>query len=1192
MIGSHTRHRLCIAAVLLLFLAVPVTTWGGSVSSLTLEAAPEAAARGDFLTYTVTIINDGTELQNLVFEGLLPAGVDQWNAEYRLPLDGVAWSLYTGTIAVGPLASGQKMTIDIRTRVELLAPAELSYTVRLRIDNNPPFVHTSLTINVLPSVDAGANRMVGLGGEVILADAIAGDGGGGIAQYLWDDGGGGGSFDNRSTLNSTFTAPAISGDITLTLTVTDHQGGRSSDSFLLWVNAFPTVDAGDDKSVNEGEVVVLSGATSDDSDGWIVSHSWSDNGGGGNFDNPNTLHPIYTAPMTDHCTGEDIILTLTVTDNQGASASDSLTVHVRNVNIHPTVDAGADQTVQEGDAVALIGSAHDPDGTITSYAWEQIGGPAVSLTGANTDHATFTAPLVPAQTELRFRLTVLDNCGGSASDSVSVRVKNINALPTADAGPNQTVQEGDWVTLAGSGSDPDGTITSYAWEQIGGPAVALTGANRDHATFTAPHVPAQTALRFRLTVTDNCGASASDEVVVTVSPDLPPPQAVSIAVEKIADREYATLGEEIVYTYTVTNTGEAILFGISAVDDVLGEILLNRTTLAPGERATGTAVTTVNEDDFPGPLVSTVTVSGRSGDGRTARASAQARVELITVRSSIEVILEARDFRGFPISPLDRLSIGDTITYVYTITNTGETILSDLSLVDDLLGNIPLTRTTLAPWERVTGSFTVTIGEEHLPGPIENTVVATGRDPGGRTVTDRDTLTLLGLAADGILELIKMADTTEAAIGDTITYTFIITNAGDIRITDLRLIDDPLGEIPLPTRVLLPGESLTVTATHTVTTADLPGPVVNTATVSGIGPLGRTTETETILSVSLCEIAGVGGVVVAELDGRVIINEVAWAGTPADPADEWIELRNLGSIPVDLSGWTIAWYPKKGPVPDEDLWTRIPLSGTITPSPIDLTQPRRERAEIVFVKQGGDDPSWRVFDMSWWVAGKEGEDGRGYFLLERRSDETVPNVLAGLIYDIQSPYLLNLPDEGAVILLIDAAGNVVDTANADAASAGGRPAGDARTRATMERSNPLAGDTADNWHTNPGVIVYGRDSTGRRMAATAGKPNSPSIDELIFLAETRTILHRAGERVVVTLEQIRREDRPAIRVAALGPVAVGGGGMVPDIAFSRRHTDEGLRLTIETEILPTGTYFIWITGGEGEVFLVPFVIER
>lgn len=1098
MIGSHTRHRLCIAAVLLLFLAVPVTTWGGSVSSLTLEAAPEAAARGDFLTYTVTIINDGTELQNLVFEGLLPAGVDQWNAEYRLPLDGVAWSLYTGTIAVGPLASGQKMTIDIRTRVELLAPAELSYTVRLRIDNNPPFVHTSLTINVLPSVDAGANRMVGLGGEVILADAIAGDGGGGIAQYLWDDGGGGGSFDNRSTLNPTFTAPAISGDVTLTLTVTDHQGGRSSDSFLLWVNAFPTVDAGDDKSVNEGEVVVLSGATSDDSDGWIVSHSWSDNGGGGNFDNPNTLHPIYTAPMTDHCTGEDIILTLTVTDNQGASASDSLTVHVRNVNIHPTVDAGADQTVQEGDAVALIGSAHDPDGT----------------------------------------------------------------------------------------------ITSYAWEQIGGPAVALTGANRDHATFTAPHVPAQTALRFRLTVTDNCGASASDEVVVTVSPDLPPPQAVSIAVEKIADREYATLGEEIVYTYTVTNTGEAILFGISAVDDVLGEILLNRTTLAPGERATGTAVTTVNEDDFPGPLVSTVTVSGRSGDGRTARASAQARVELITVRSSIEVILEARDFRGFPISPLDRLSIGDTITYVYTITNTDETILSDLSLVDDLLGNIPLTRTTLAPWERVTGSFTVTIGEEHLPGPIENTVVATGRDPGGRTVTDRDTLTLLGLAADGILELIKMADTTEAAIGDTITYTFIITNAGDIRITDLRLIDDPLGEIPLPTRVLLPGESLTVTATHTVTTADLPGPVVNTATVSGIGPLGRTTETETILSVSLCEIAGVGGVVVAELDGRVIINEVAWAGTPADPADEWIELRNLGSIPVDLSGWTIAWYPKKGPVPDEDLWTRIPLSGTITPSPIDLTQPRRERAEIVFVKQGGDDPSWRVFDMSWWVAGKEGEDGRGYFLLERRSDETVPNVLAGLIYDIQSPYLLNLPDEGAVILLIDAAGNVVDTANADAASAGGRPAGDARTRATMERSNPLAGDTADNWHTNPGVIVYGRDSTGRRMAATAGKPNSPSIDELIFLAETRTILHRAGERVVVTLEQIRREDRPAIRVAALGPVAVGGGGMVPDIAFSRRHTDEGLRLTIETEILPTGTYFIWITGGEGEVFLVPFVIER
>ncbi len=630
--------------------------------------------------------------------------------------------------------------------------------------------------------------------------------------------------------------------------------------------------------------------------------------------------------------------------------------------------------------------------------------------------------------------------------------------------------------LIGSASDSDGAIVGTLWEQTAGPNASLSGESTDHAILIAPEVSSQTELRFRLTVLDNCGGSASDETSVQLS-------------------------------------------------------------------------------------------SGRS---------------------SIEVVLGAQDSRGFPISPLDTLSVGETITYVYTITNTGETTLTDLSLVDDRLGEIPLSRTTLAPWEHVTGSFTVTITEADLPGPFVNTVVVTAIDPSGKTVTDSDTLVLFDLASDGALTLLKTSDTTEAAVGDTITYTYTIANTGNVMLTDLVLIDDHIGEIPLPTNVLTPGESLTVTAIYTVTEADLPGPLTNAASITGRGPVGGTTATETTVSVALSGIAGGGGATSMDLDGRVIINEIAWAGTKADPVDEWVELRNLGSIPVDLSGWTLCWYPKGEAVPDESLWKRIELIGTITPSPIDLSLPREAGAEIVFIKQHEDDLSWRVFDMSWWVAGKEGEEGRGYYTLERRHDETVNNVVADLLYDVQTPHLLDLPDDGAVILLFDAEGNLIDTANAENPEVGGWPAGDARTGATMERSDPLLGDMNSNWHTNPGVIVYGLDADGHRLVATAGKPNSPDLVDLTLLADAQTVPYQAKERTDLALRQTNREDPPWVRVAALGPVAAGGGGAVsPGLAFSRYYTDERCHLVIETAPLPAGTYFVWITGEEGEAILVP-----
>ena len=115
-------------------------------------------------------------------------------------------------------------------------------------------------------------------------------------------------------------------------------------------------------------------------------------------------------------------------------------------NTPPTVDAGDDQTVTEGDAVQLSASGSDADGDALSYSWTQTGGPSVTLSDASTATPTFTAPAVQSDTTLTFEVTASDGNGGSATDTVSVTVQNtgesdlstaVSLTPTeATAGPD------------------------------------------------------------------------------------------------------------------------------------------------------------------------------------------------------------------------------------------------------------------------------------------------------------------------------------------------------------------------------------------------------------------------------------------------------------------------------------------------------------------------------------------------------------------------------------------------------------------------------------------------------------------------------------------------------------------------------------------------------------------------------------
>ncbi len=329
--------------------------------------------------------------------------------------------------------------------------------------------------------------------------------------------------------NPTFVTPEVDNGKTkileFELTVDDGQGGEATDSVRITVdpvNSFPAVDAGDDQAVDPGTEVTLSGSGSDP-DGDRLSYSWKQTNGVPVVLSSATLaSPTFTAPTKIN--NQPLTFELTVSDGYGGKASDTTSVKVGKTTVSLLkANAGQDQTVEQGAQVDLDGSESSaPNGEELTFAWTQTFGEQVMLDGDNTDAPSFTAPDVAnGETKiLMFRLTISAEGLGSATDLVAVRVVTGNNDPTADAGPDQTVNKRATVKLAGSGSDPDGDKLRYSWKQTDGEPVKLSSKTTQAPTFRAPTVAngETMTLTFELAVSDKYGGSASDSVEITVRP--------------------------------------------------------------------------------------------------------------------------------------------------------------------------------------------------------------------------------------------------------------------------------------------------------------------------------------------------------------------------------------------------------------------------------------------------------------------------------------------------------------------------------------------------------------------------------------------------------------------------------------------------------------------------------------------------
>ena len=198
-------------------------------------------------------------------------------------------------------------------------------------------------------------------------------------------------------------------------------------------------------------------------------------------------------------------LLLGIRQAEGESVSVGDEVSATPVNRPPVASAGGPYTAAEGAAVALHGSATDPDGDPLTYAWD-VGGVAAS--GAD---ATVTAPDGPATVPVK--LTVCDNHAACATDATTLTVSNVPPAVTLTAAPSPA-SEGGTFTLTAHVTDPSAADTAagftIAFDCGGGTFTAAAGPSTSCPAVNDPGVTA------RVSVTDKDGGSTIATAAVPI----------------------------------------------------------------------------------------------------------------------------------------------------------------------------------------------------------------------------------------------------------------------------------------------------------------------------------------------------------------------------------------------------------------------------------------------------------------------------------------------------------------------------------------------------------------------------------------------------------------------------------------------------------------------------------------------------
>lgn len=413
-----------------------------------------------------------------------------------------------------PIPSGGKITVNISGSYNYLNGFTISEIGKA----------TSATTNKPPVAIAGANQAINLPVTQVFVNGSASyDPDGTIAAYSWQQlSGPAPATITNPNADSTSITGLDSGAYIFQLTVTDNLGAVSTSTLKVTVgtagynNIPPVANAGPDISINLPlDSVQLNGSASYDPDGTIARYSWLKISGPAQY----TISNASAAnPTISNLFKGTYQFSLTVTDNLGATGTDTVVVLVTATPpIPPVAAAGPDTTLTPPINFTTLNGAgsYDRDTTIIAWSWREVAGPA----SYTINDSTLVSPQISnliAGTYI-IELDVTDANGLTGKDTVLVTVP-VHQPPVSVAGNNASLTlPVNSIQLNGSGSsDPDGTIVAYLWSEVSGPAPLSIS---DSAVVN-PVISNLTAGVYviALKVTDNLGATGTSTLSITVNP--------------------------------------------------------------------------------------------------------------------------------------------------------------------------------------------------------------------------------------------------------------------------------------------------------------------------------------------------------------------------------------------------------------------------------------------------------------------------------------------------------------------------------------------------------------------------------------------------------------------------------------------------------------------------------------------------
>lgn len=575
----------------------------------------------------------------------------------------------------------------------------------------------------------------------------------------------------------------------------------------------------------------------------------------------------------------------------------TLTFTVTNTNeLASKLGWSATDNLQPGLVVASPSNATSTcsNGTVTAAP----GSGTIALAGdiaAGVAFCTFTVDVAPASTPTLEAPQNYQNCAADLSPVVGLDPPSSCATVTFFAPPELQIEKATSATIASRAGD----IVNYAvtLRNVGGTGYTVAepasftdslGGILDDATYNGdatatggapPPDYAAGVLSWSGPLAAGASVTVNYSVTLTLAGDgvlqntaavpggplaetlVTVPLVSSLSLVKSAtpsDVDSYELGTEITYSFVATNTGNVAITApqineltftgagaLSPLDCTLAPVLM------PGAQFVCTATYTLQQADIDaGGINNTATASGTDPDGNTVTSPEDDSPTPTPAAPSVTIEKAA--------GPGPFTSAGQLVSYSFLVTNTGNVTLTEIGVIDDaalFTGSGPLPpaacdATTLIPGASATCTAMYVLTQADVDqGAIENTAIAAAVAPDGSDISSEADTAVVSITQAPSMTIVKTAGPGGfTAAGEVVTYSFLVTNTGNVTLADIIVSELSFtGSSPLPATecpadeldMLAPGDTMTCTATYTLTQGDIDsGSVANTATASGVPPSG------------------------------------------------------------------------------------------------------------------------------------------------------------------------------------------------------------------------------------------------------------------------------------------------------------------------------------------------------------------